>query len=443
MTTIVQSSVPPAAIVSPARRRLRVLIGAYALSPSRGSEPGVGWGICRALADLHDITILCARGMNGQNDSDFENEINAHLAEQGPIPGMTLHYVPRPPLSRWLQNERELFRRTVYYAGYKSWQKAALAEARRLHAERPFDIVHQVNITGFREPGYLWKLPIPFVWGPIGGGANIPSAYLPIMGWLDRLFYPIRNTINEIQKRTAFRPRRAAARARHLWTIGHQSTDMVEKIWGYPSDVMLETGCMKRADARIRRRDVSKPLRVIWSALHIGRKALPILLRAVHRLGPDPRVEIVVLGGGPLTDQWKAETAALGLQEKVRFTGGLSLPAALAEVQQADVMAFTSVQEGTPVAVLEALSLGVPLICHDACGMGVAVDERCGIKVPMEGVEPSIAGFAAALKRLIDEPDLLGRLSSGALVRSEELSWEHKGRLIDEVYQRVAVSQDR
>ncbi|QOV88818.1 glycosyltransferase family 4 protein [Humisphaera borealis] len=424
-------------------QRLRVLVGAYTLSPARGSEPGVGWGICHALAQHHDLTILCAKGMPGGQETAFETEINAYIAKHGPIPGMTFHYVPRPKLSQWFQKERELFRRTVYYMGYKRWQKSALAEARRLHAEKPFDIAHQLNITGFREPGYLWKLPIPFVWGPIGGGANIPFAYFPIMGWMDRIFYTIRNLTNEVQKRTVFRCRRAAAAARHLWTVGHQSTRMVEQIWGYPSEVLLEMGCMPRPDARTRERDPSRPLRIVWSALHIGRKALPILLRAMQTLGPDAPVELAVLGSGPLTDQWKAEAERLGLGKKVRFTGGLPLQGALDEVRRADVMAFTSIQEGTPAAVLEALSLGVPLICHDACGMGVAVDQRCGIKVPMVSISESVAGFAAALRRLIDEQDLLGRLSAGALVRSQELNWEHIGRRIARVYQEIAAGKSR
>jgi hypothetical protein len=142
----------------------------------------------------------------------------------------------------------------VYYAGYKAWQKAAWREARRLHADRPFDVVHQLNMTGFREPGYLWRLDAPFVWGPIGGGANIPPAYFPLMGWADRAFYTLRNAGNEVQKRTAWRPRRAARRAAQLWTIGHQTHDMVERLWGRPADMMLETGVAPRPDAFVRHR---------------------------------------------------------------------------------------------------------------------------------------------------------------------------------------------
>src|SRR4029079_12213074 len=123
-------------------------------------------------------------------------------------------------------------RRTVYYTGYAAWQHAAYRDALALHAHRTFDLVHHLNITGYREPGYLWKLPVPFVWGPVGGAADIPSAYFPLMGWQDRLFYAGRNRMNAIQKRALRRCRGAAMAARHIWAIGEENRRMFAEQWG-------------------------------------------------------------------------------------------------------------------------------------------------------------------------------------------------------------------
>ena len=43
---------------TPGHRRLKVLVGAYACSPSRGSEPGVGWGWVEAISKYHDLWVL-------------------------------------------------------------------------------------------------------------------------------------------------------------------------------------------------------------------------------------------------------------------------------------------------------------------------------------------------------------------------------------------------
>jgi glycosyltransferase involved in cell wall biosynthesis len=74
----------------------------------------------------------------------------------------------------------------------------------------------------------------------------------------------------------------------------------------------------------------------------------------------------------------------------------------------------------------------MPVICHDACGMGIAVNESCGIKIPMCDPATSIEGFKNAIERFSVEPDLLEQLSLGALRRASELSWEsHIDRICD------------
>jgi glycosyltransferase involved in cell wall biosynthesis len=202
---------------------------------------------------------------------------------------------------------------------------------------------------------------------------------------------------------------------------------------------MGETGTSVRADASPKRRDGRRPLRVVWSGSHIGRKALPILLYALAKRqnGVNDDVEIVVLGDGPESGRWRTLAGRLGLAGHIRWTGALPRADALAEVASGDVLAFTGVQEGTPHAGLEALSLGLPVGCHDACGMGTAVTADCGVKVPLRDPRTSVDGFRAAIRRLASDALEFGRLSEGALRRAEQLSWDAKVREIANTYDRV------
>lgn len=426
----------PAAM--PEVRRRRVLLSAYAVSPVHGSEPGVGWNICVRLAAHHDVTVLCSPEVPPRMQL-FRDEIADHLRRHGPIAGLTFHFVESPRLAYLFQRETLLMRRTMYYAGYRSWQRAAYREALRLHAERPFDIVHHLSSTGYREPGYLWRLPVPFVWGPISGAANVPVPFLKMMGWRERLFYLARNTINSLQKRTARRCRHAAKRARHVWVVGEADRVLAETSWQRPADPMNEAGTTHRIGARPKRRDASRPLQIIWSGQHIGRKALPILLHALGRLGfdEDCRFELTVLGDGPETGRWRALAEAARVDSRIRWMGWLSQHDALVEIARADVLAFTSVLEGTPHVVLEALSLGLPVICHDACGMGVAVTDACGVKVPLRDPRTSVDGFAAAIRTLALDERLFAAMSAGALQRASELRWDAHVRRIALTYDRV------
>ena len=438
MTLLLNNPTPPVAAARGASPpRLRVLVSAYAVSPDQGSEPGVGWNVCSRLAARHDVTVVCAPGCAGDDADCFRREIDAHLRKHGPIPGLSFHFVPHPPLSRLFQRESGPMRRTAYYIGYAAWQRAAFRAAAALHAARPFDVVHQLNITGYREPGYLWKLNAPFVWGPVGGADDVPAAYLPLMSFGDRLYYRARNLANALQKRLKLRSRRAARAAAHVWAIGEENRRMI-RAWGRDAEPVIESGTTSTLPAAPKRFGNDRPLRVVWSGQHIGRKALPLMLHAMTRL-PAGAVHCTVLGAGPETARWRSLAGLLGVADRMTWTGEVARDVALQHVGRADLMAFTSVQEGTPHAVLEALSLGVPVVCHDACGMGVAVTDTCGIKVPMQNPAASIAGFADALRRFRQEPWLVETFSRGAIARAEELRWDHLADRVAAVYRNCAI----
>ncbi len=426
---------------APARRR-RVLVSAYAVSPARGSEPGIGWNIATRLAKWHDVTVICSPQVPPKAQM-FRDEIERYIEANGPIPGLSFHYVEPPLASYLLQRERSPMRQTVYYSGYRAWQRAAYHAAQQLHHERPFDLVHQLNITGFREPGYLWKLTdVPFVWGPIGGAANVPKPFLSLMSTRERLFHSARSLANAWQQRTQKRSRQAARRASHIWTIGEANTRLVRDLWGCDSETMIEAGAEPLAGATPRDYDPSlRPLKLVWSGAHLGRKALPILLQALASPDAPQNIELTVLGSGAETERWKALATQLRLGAKVRWTGNLPREIALREMNAADAFVSTSVLEETSLVVLEALSAGLPVICHDACGMGVAVTDECGIKLPMQNPELSAQALAAALKTLAAGGAPFRKLSEGALRRAEELHWDVKAASMARTYERVVATR--
>jgi len=154
-------------------RRRRILVSAYLFSPVMGSEQGVGWNICSRLSAYHDVTVL-TRSWNEKlwpGDEKHREDAERFMRERAPIPGLTIKFVDSPALSRLLQPRPHVsLRSPFHFQGYAAWQRAAYREAVRLHREQPFDVTHQLTVATFREPGYLWKLGVPFIWGPIGGG---------------------------------------------------------------------------------------------------------------------------------------------------------------------------------------------------------------------------------------------------------------------------------
>lgn len=413
-------------------QRLRVLLSCHYFSPYRGGEAAVGWNFASRLARDHDVTVVC--GDLGDETPTLD-DWRRYVSENGEMPGLRVEYVPPGALVRVLHRLHSLpgcwF---LYYQAYRFWQKETLRVASRLHAEQAFDLAHQLTIITWREPGYLWKLGIPFFWGPINGAALMPWAFLPTFGAGGGYRHLTRNLLNLLQTRLARRSRAAARTAAKVWAVTCEDKDLVEKVWGGKAETMVETGSSLREDVIPVARKKGEPLRVTWCGIIEARKALHLLIAALAALGRKGEWELHVIGEGPDRATCRERAGRLGIGERIQWHGLVRHEEARNLIASGHLLAHPALKEGTPHVVLEALAAGVPVLCHDACGMGIVVDERCGLKVPLESPSVTIEGFRSALARLLDETGLLERLSSGARARSIELSWDNKLAQISEAY---------
>jgi colanic acid/amylovoran biosynthesis glycosyltransferase len=145
-------------------------------------------------------------------------------------------------------------------------------------------------------------------------------------------------------------------------------------------------------------------------------KGQDYLVEACRRLcddGLDVRCRLV--GDGPGLQSLKRRVAAEGMQARVHFEGRLTRPQVIELLSEIDVLAAPSVptrtgkREGIPVALMEAMSAGVPVVASAISGIPELVrDEVNGLLVPPR--DP--AALAAALRRMHDDPVLRGRLAA-------------------------------
>jgi glycosyltransferase involved in cell wall biosynthesis len=416
-------------------RRLKVLLSAYFFSPYKGSESGLGWNVACRLASHHDVTVLCG---DFHSSHPTRKDLERYGAERGLPDGLTIEHVPGDAIVRFWNRIHKLpglwF---CYYIAYRRWQKLAFLRAKKLHRRQPFDLAHHLNIIGYREPGYLWKLEIPFFWGPLTGAVTFPNDFLRDFSLAERMRWGTRNLLNRWQSRGSRRCLRAARKATKIWAVTPDDLSMLRNHWGVDAELMLETGATSHTKQPTLETEFTphpaSPLRLVWSGLFLGIKALPILLHALKRL-PAADFRLDVLGDGPEATRWKQLADSLQIGDRVCFQGYLAKDEAINIMRQSHVLVHTSVKEGTPHVVLEALTMGIPVVCHQSCGMDVAVDDSSGIKVPVVGFQESVIGFAEALASLHADRKWLQSLKDGARLRAAELSWDHMIERIQQSY---------
>lgn len=159
---------------------------------------------------------------------------------------------------------------------------------------------------------------------------------------------------------------------------------------------------------------VDQPL-LAWVGRLINIKGPEVAIAALAHV---PDAVLVMVGEGGLRAE--LETQAATYPGRVRFTGPQDHDQVLKLIRAADVFVLSSYTEGLSHVLLESLSVGTPAVATAVGGNPeVLTDGVNGLLVP----PGSPTDLAAAIRRLLHDPELNARLTAGALRRGEDFSW--------------------
>lgn len=152
-----------------------------------------------------------------------------------------------------------------------------------------------------------------------------------------------------------------------------------------------------------------------------------LLLNAAREIASaSPRATFLIAGDGELREPLEARARELGIADRVRWLGWRRDLVTL--YGATDVFALTSRNEGTPVALIEAMASGVPGVSTDVGGVAdVIADRSTGILVPPDA--PS--ALAAAVTRLLADDS--ARREMGARARQAVLTRYDVKRLVSDI----------
>lgn len=189
----------------------------------------------------------------------------------------------------------------------------------------------------------------------------------------------------------------------------------------------------ERADARDRLGVGPDDFVVVTVANLRANKDYPTMLRAARKLvGDGHDVAFLSVGQGPLEAELAAERDRLDLGDQFRFLGYQQDP--IGVLAAADVFCLSSRFEGLPIALLEALALGLPVVSTDVGGIGQAVTDGVEASLVPAG-EP--ARLADAIIALRDEA-VRRRMASAARERSHAFGMQHAVARQQQIYEQFA-----
>jgi glycosyltransferase involved in cell wall biosynthesis len=386
---------------------MRVLLSAFACSPTGSSEEAVGWNWAVTAAERgHEVVVLTA--------VEYEPAIRAAALP----PSLSVRYVPEPRGSRLVPGQLH------WYVRYLRWQWAARGVARELLRASPFDVVHHLTWASLQLGTFLGGLGTPLLFGPVGGGQTAPVALRPYYAgrWgVERLRTALTRSLIRLDPFAVLAMRRSA-----VAVADNDETAALMRRLG-AARVRQHTQCgVREADLRDPdpgRRDADV-LELLWVGRLLPRKGLPLALAAMARVPADLPVRLRIIGYGPLEGAVPGWVAELGLGDRVEVVGRVPYEEMVDVYRSADALLFTSIRDSGGIQLVEAMGQGLPCIALRHQGAKLLVGETAGLLVDVGTAASTAGGLAEAISAVARDRDLWWRLAQGANARARGLTWD-------------------
>jgi glycosyltransferase involved in cell wall biosynthesis len=412
---------------------MKILISAMACNPYLGSENYFGWSAVRTLAQDHELWVLTG----ARNEPDFQK-----AQREGLLPG-NVRFVYAGKFKPWHSNR--MLARLQGWKEYLYFSKDIERRAFELHEAISFDLAHHVTFSSWRVPSPLWKLGIPFVFGPIGGNEQFPVRFFSVLGSMARAFEMFR-MITNLTSRFSPAVRRCIRNAAHVFTANPETEELVRCLRGTANGVsQLSPGffsCaqIKTLQERLSLKEVTGPLRLFAGGNLEGRKGVALALRALAIAKQNGVKFRYRLGGvGPESDNLQQLARRLGLHEEVIFGDALSGEAYRDELAASHIFLLPSFRESAGLTMMEAMLAGCLPIVADCGGPGYIVTPDCGIKLPVESPEKMVRKIAKTLTNLNqNRPEILKKGQAASIRIASTFSDCDYAAKINSVYKELA-----
>lgn len=336
--------------------KLNYLLSAYSVRPHAGSEPGLGWYWLKELVKQKYKVFLVT-------ESEFQKELDDWIKNEK-IENIEILYVSIGKLGRrlcWNQGS------WIFYLFYRIWQFKAFLISLHKWRKIDFKFIHHLNMIGYRELGFQWMRRGIKILGPLGGMNRVSDGF--DKSFKNKIIRKLKHNLNFISFYDPF-VFKALKQSNFILAANSESQYELNRR-GFNSILLNETGVDDYSEYNSEKKDYD----IIFVGKLVERKQPDLFIEVVKKISKHNKdIKSLIIGDGPLLEtlqnQIKTEKLPVEIRTKVDRSEVLRC------MGKSKIMLFPSIDEGTPWVVLEALSVGIPVLSHDCCGMADIIDNE-------------------------------------------------------------------
>jgi len=329
---------------------MKILMSALACEPGKGSELEVGFRTLMAAASQHEVWLL---------------------TNSATVPIVRRAIEPYPWANRvhlegiYFDVDDDLYPRLTapgFHWYYDRWQRKAAERAVQLERRIDFDVVHHVTLAANWTRAGVTAVDKPLVWGPVGGGVELPFSLIGELGW-GGIFD---EASRFLARRLLMRAGPARLTRQRAVVIFAQNHDTARLMGVDDSRVRVMSNAIS-VDVRDVQPTETRRSDIVLAARLLPWKGARLAVRSL-RYVRHPTAVLRIFGEGPEQRRIARAAQRWGVADRVQLEGRVNRAGLLHTVATAGVFLHPAFHDEAGLAVAEALCLGTPVVCLDRGG---------------------------------------------------------------------------
>ena len=403
---------------------MKILLSAYACEPNKGSESEVGWRWAIELSakgnDVHVIT-----------RSNNQNNINTELSKNN-IKNLKFLYFDFPPwLIKIIKGNFNKFSYIYFYL----WQIGIYFKFKNFIKKNNFDFIHHVTFVSYRFPSFLSLCNVPFIYGPLSGGDEVPIKLRKSFSLKDKIKERFRDISNKLVTISPF-INMTFKRASKIIVNTEVTKQKIPKSYHHKTFVELAIAIDEQKFNTIQNIDFyQEKLNLCFVGNYEHIKGINIILKIIKKLKANNHKFLFnFIGSGLLENYIKESLNKNEFEDCVKIHKKISHDKIVEFMKKNQLLVFPALRDSGGMVLLEAMSVGLPSAILAQGGPSQIVNKDCGIVINSrkKNEDEIVNDFYFQLKEVINDRNKLKQMSTKCLKRVKIFSWRNK---LNKVYE--------